>query len=414
MMVRAFIRWTGLALALGATAEAQDDRRNWTIHADVVHTVSGDAIEDGVVRVDRGQIAAVAAGAAEGADLSVAAVTPGMIDLSVRIDLGMESVEQSREVAPDMRASDAVNLYATAFERQARSGVTTVLVNPHDRAVIGGYGTLIKTAGPDSVAARTVDDECVMRAAMGSLPSRGNMSFGRPDLWNDFRQRRPTTRMGVEWVLRKAFYDTAYAKEDDSHAFPGYEELARVLDGEVPLQMQAWTTQDIRTSIFLKEEIEREGLGEPRMILDAAAEAWREPELLKRSGASVVLPPHSSTGRTTDGAFQPLDLAQSLRELGVTIALSSHGATEVGQRLDRQAGLAMRGGLSFEEALEAVTLAPAEMVGVDDRIGSIDVGKDADLVLWSGPPFELTTRVVGVLVDGRLILDPRPTKSEDS
>lgn len=401
-------------LALSTVAVAQSDRRAWTIHADVVHTAAGEAIEGGVVGVDRGRIAAVGPGAAAGADLSVAAITPGMIDLSARIDLGQESVEESREIVPEMRMADALNLYANAWDRQARSGVTTVLINPLDRAVIGGHGVLVKTAGPDSTAARIVMEAPVMRAAMGSLPSRSNLSFGRPDIWNDFRQRRPTTRMGVEWALRKSFYDAAYAREDDAYAFPGHEALWPVLDGELPLMIQAWATQDIRTSIFLKEEIEREGLGQPRLILDAAAEAWREPELLKRSGAAVVLPPYPSTGRTTDGAFMPLDLAKTLNDLGVTIALSSHGAAEIGARLDRQAGFAMRGGLSFEDALAAVTSAPAAMVGAQDRIGSIEVGKDADLVLWSGPPFELTSRVVGVLVGGRLIVDPRPAESDES
>jgi len=112
-------------------------------------------------------------------------------------------------------------------------------------------------------------------------------------------------------------------------------------------------------------------------------------------------------GRTTDNAFMALDSAQMLETLGVPIALSSHGTALPGARLDRQAGFAMRGGLPFDAALRAVTLNPAKMIGVDNRVGSIAVGKDADLVLWNGKPFEITSRVIGVLIDGRLILDPR-------
>jgi imidazolonepropionase-like amidohydrolase len=97
-----------------------------------------------------------------------------------------------------------------------------------------------------------------------------------------------------------------------------------------------------------------------------------------------------------------------LLDRGVPVALSSHGAAPADQRLDRQAGFAMRGGLSFDEALAAVTTTPAEMIGVSDRIGTLDAGKDGDLVMWSGPPFEATSRVVGVLIDGQLVLDPRP------
>ena len=147
-------------------------------------------------------------------------------------------------------------------------------------------------------------------------------------------------------------------------------------------------------------------------VLDAAAEASKELELVRRSGVGVVLPPLPKDGRLPDGFvpdtyFVALDSAAKLHELGVPVALSAHGASEPGERLARQAGYAMRGGLSFDDALAAVTITPARMVGVDDRIGSIEVGKDADLVLWSGTPFEPTSNVLGVLVDGELVLDPR-------
>ena len=113
-------------------------------------------------------------------------------------------------------------------------------------------------------------------------------------------------------------------------------------------------------------------------------------------------------GFVNDTYFIALDSAARFQELGVAIALSGHGARDVGSRLARQAGFAMRGGLSFDHALAAVTINPARMVGVDDRVGSIEVGKDADLVLWSGKPFEPTSGVIGVILNGELVLDPRP------
>jgi imidazolonepropionase-like amidohydrolase len=125
-----------------------------------------------------------------------------------------------------------------------------------------------------------------------------------------------------------------------------------------------------------------------------------------------VLPPFPPDGRIPDGFvndsyFLPLDAARELADLGVAFALSGHGAGEPGARLGDQAGLAMRGGLAFDAALAAVTLVPARMVGVDDRVGSLEVGKDADLVLWSGPPFEPSSRIVGVILGGELVVDPR-------
>ena len=181
-----------------------------------------------------------------------------------------------------------------------------------------------------------------------------------------------------------------------------------MLDGKLPVMIEAWASQDIRTAVFLVEEMRREGLGDPRLIVDAAAEAWREPQLLVRSGAAVVLPPFAPEGRTRDGALFALDTAAKLRELGVTIALSGHNASALEDRLCYQPGYAMRGGLSFADALAAVTIAPARLVGVDARVGSLEAGKDADLVLWSGPPFQPTSAVIGVLIDGCLIVDPRP------
>ena len=274
--------------------------------------------------------------------------------------------------------------------------------------MIGGLGVVVKTAGPTGIKARTVKADAVLRGAIGMQPSfRNHPAFGRPD---DFYSRRPTTRMGVEWELRKAFYDAAASTEDESRAYRGSDQILAVLEGERPLMIQAWTTQDIRTAIYFKEEMEAEGLGQPRLILDAAAEAWKEPEMLARSGAAVVLPPYPLNGRTGDNSFMSLECAKSVHDLGLPLALSAHGTDDHAARLDRQAGLAMRGGLPFEAALEAVTIAPARMVGVDDRVGSIESGKDADLVLWSGKPFELTSRVIGVVVDGRLVLDPRPAE----
>ena len=208
--------------------------------------------------------------------------------------------------------------------------------------------------------------------------------------------------MGVEWIFRKAFYDTYAAARFPERATPETEALAGVLDGDVAVACQAWATQDIRTAIYLKEEF-----GIPRMFVDAAAEAWKEPELLVRSGMGVVLPPFQYDGRSNDGAFYAWNTAAILHEAGVPIALSGHGSSDVAQRTNRQPAFAMRGGLPFEAALAAVTIQPARMVGVDDRVGSIETGKDADLVLWSGTPFEPSSQVVGVLVDGRLVLDPR-------
>ncbi len=394
-----------------ATARAAQDEaksKSWTVFAEKIYTSTGRTIDKGMVTVANGKISVVSvsrdeAGSNDG--LRAYAITAGLVDASARLGVDMSAVEQSREVAPELRVANAVDVFSEAWQAELESGVTTVLVNPPDYDVVGGLGVVLKTAGANSVAGRTVKADAVLRGAIGSQPSQGNHpAFGRP---TDFYSRRPTTRMGVEWEWRKAFWDTAQSATDSTKAFPGMERLKDVLAGKLTLSIQAWTTQDIRTAVFLKEEIEREGLGNPRLFIDAAAEAWKEPQLLVRSKTAVVLPPFPEQGRTGDGAFMAWNVAQLLQEQGVPIALSAHGDTSLEGRLPMQAGYAMRGGLSFEAALAAVTIQPARMLGVENRVGSLEVGKDADLVLWNGEPFEPTSRPIGVIVDGVLRLDPR-------
>ena len=392
--------FSAASLAFAVGLAAGDDE--WTIRANTVHAVTGKAIENGVVLVEGGKIAAVGKGGGGGDVLECAAVTPGLIDLALGVDTGQLSVEQSSETAARLRVAEGLDLFSHRWERALRSGITTALAAPADHDVIGGLGLVLKTGGEPTLAARLVQADAFVRGAMGPQPSSGN-SIPRFQEPQNFYFRRPTTRMGVEWVFRKAFYDTLQGQEDDDPlAAADHAVLRRVLSGELPLVVQAKATQDVRTAIYLKEEF-----GIPRMILDHAIEAWREPELLKRSGVAVVLPPFTSDGRHADGFvndsyFMPLDAAARLHEWGVPFALSGHDGPRPGARLADQAALAQRGGLSFEAALAAVTLVPARLAGVEKRVGSLEVGKDADLVLWSGEPFQPGARVVGTIVDGVL------------
>lgn len=391
-----------------ARAREDEPQRRWSIFADQIHTSTGRSIANGMVFVNNGKISLVSPGREDAPEtelLKVHAVTAGLIDASARIDFKMQSVEQSSEISPALRVADSLDPFSIEWDRQVWSGVTTVLSNPPDFNVVGGLGIVLKTAGPESIAARTVRADAVLRGAIGVQPSQGNHpAFGRP---NDFFSRRPTTRMGVEWEWRNAFNEAAASRKDEERAYPGSDLMLRALDGHLTIAIQAWTTQDIRTAVFLKEEIESKLGGHPRVFLDAAAEAWKEPDLLVRSKVGVVLPPFPAGGRSGDGSFMAWNVAKLLHDRGIPIALSSHGSASHEDRLSMQAGYAIRGGLDFESALEAVTIQPARMLGVEDRVGSVEVGKDADLVLWNGPPFEPSSRVVGVLVDGVLKVDPR-------
>ncbi len=400
-------------LALGSSAIAQDaqdePQRSWTLTADRIYTVSGGVIEGGSIVIADGKIVSVLplGAGVEGDDtrddLHFAAITPGLIDLACQVSLGAEAVEQRDEATADIPITGALNLFAPRWKRELDGGVTTVLATGPGRNVIGGLASVIHTGGGFALEDRLIERDVAVWGAMGSEPSQGNRpAFGTPDLFN----RRPTTRMGVEWVARKTFYDARRAMADASQAFPGSEQLAKVLSGELPLVLRASATQDIRTAIYLKEEF-----AIPELILTSAAEAWRELDMLERSGASVVLPPFAFDGRSEyDDGFFAWDTVKDLDERGIVFALSGHSSNDSDKRMALQPAYAVRAGLSPEKALAAATLVPARMLGIDDRVGSIESGKLADLVLWNGDPTSFGSAVVGVLLNGEMVRDPRPVQ----
>lgn len=396
-----------LLLCAAAVAPANDTQNSWTIHAERVYTGTGEVHKNAIVTIEDGKISSLRPGRSATEDaIRVGAITAGMVDLSARVHGGTASVEQAREIQPHHSIEASIDMFSPSWDRLVRSGITTALISPQDRNVIGGHSAAVRTAGPTELEARQWTlPRPIMRGAIGTEPSSGNHpAFGSP---TDFYSRRPTTRMGVEWEWRKAFFDAVYAGGDDSRDFDGAEELRSALRGERTVMIQAYATQDIRTAIYLKEELQREGFGVLDLVIDCAAEAWREPAFLTRNGTTIVMPPFPANGRANDGAFFAWNKNMALANQGVRICLSSHGATGANSNLAAQAGFAIRAGLTFDQALASVTTHPAAVLGLSDRIGTVEQGKDADLCLWSGKPFEATSRVVGTLVQGELVHDPR-------
>ncbi len=398
-----------MSALLVATSWAQEKETkpsaDASIFAEVLHTSTGETLENVHVTVKNGRIETITAGtkAPEGA-VTGAVLTAGMIDLSPHIAVASSAVEQTNEVEARLSVAGALDLFSPTWNRLAKTGVTTVLVSPPDRNVVGGMSAILKTYGPTDLVKRQLNGQPFLRGAMGDAPSSGNRpAFGSPD---SVYNRRPTTRMGVEWEWRKAFYDAAAAGEFPDLEFPGADVFRAVLAGNVTLYVQAFTAIDIRTAVFLKEEMSEQGFGDMNLWIDGGSEAWKDSQLLKRSGSGVVLAPFPSDGRSNERSFMAWRVARDLAESGIRFTLSAHGSTTPGSTLGDQAGRAMHGGLKFQQALNAVTIEPARALGMEDRIGTIAVGKHADLVLWSGTPFELTSRISAVWVDGVRISQP--------
>jgi imidazolonepropionase-like amidohydrolase len=388
--------------AIATTAQEDDGpRTSWTVTADAIYTATGSVIENGFVRVSDGEITAVGRGKIKG-DFHVAAITPGLVEASSGITIGPESVEQDSESTPHISVEEGLDLFSTRWARELSGGVTTTMVSPLDRNVLGGLPVVLKTGGGDpTMEDRVLRTGVGVRACMGSEPSSGNSPvFGRAfGIFN----RRPTTRMGVEWVFRRTFYDALRARKDADFTFEGVETVYQVLDGELPLIVRASPRLDIITALGLKQEFSL-----PNVVIDGAAEVLPEEEAIVASGVSLILAPLTFDGNTgADRAYMAWNTPARMAERGVTFALSGGSSRNDDLGLALQPGHAMRGGLAADAALAAVTIVPARMLGVDDRVGSIEQGKHADLVFWSGTPFQYTSSITGVMVAGELAVDPR-------
>ena len=373
--------------------------------------VSGAPIQDGVVVMAGGKVQVVGGAATsvpEGAtvvDLRGKVVTPGLIDAAASYGARAEDLnEQGTEVTPQVKVVDSLDADDKDLARARAQGVTTIHVAPGNRNVIGGLGAVVKTFG-QSIEEMVLRDEVSLRLTLGAEPSEGNRAIrgGAP---NSIYYRQPTTRMGVIWQARKAFYDAlAYRQrrtiENGDGAPPAedaaMEVLLRAIDKKLPVRTTARAEQDIRTALRLAEEF---GFVP---VLEEATEIWRVVPLVAASGTKVVVGSPSALRERgagardgAEGLWCTLDL---LAEAKVPFAIAT-GANQAAQGLREEALLAVRHGLAPELALRAITLSPAEILGVQERVGSLAAGKDADLVVWSGDPLDPTSRVERVYVGG--------------
>lgn len=319
---------------------------------------------------------------------------------------GLSLSEHSSEVVPHLRGLDSINLRSPDFERLLREGVTTVYASPNPDAVIGPRGAVVHTGGPP--AGRVVRAEAAVHAAIGSEPSwrgRGNRPpFGsRVDMFS----RRPNNRMGLIWVFRKAFHDADRLVRGvepygaDTPSDEALAVLAKVRAGEVPLRIQARALNDITSALRLADEF---GL---RFTLEEGVEAYKLADELKARGVPVIFGPiyedaQGSRARSGETDENRLDTLPALLDAGLEVALS---AVELRDEdgLARQAMAAMRMGVPRDQALKLVTLNAARMIGIDDQTGTIEAGKRADLVVWSGPPFDAASRPLLVMIGGETV-----------
>jgi imidazolonepropionase-like amidohydrolase len=323
---------------------------------------------------------------------------------------GLTWAEQSSEVTPHRLVIDSVNLLSNDFSRLLNGGVTMVYVSADSSEVIGGRGTILKTAGP--LSERVVRRADAVKASMGSDPSDRGLPNFLPPYYGpppSILTRRPTTRMGVEWVFRKAFYDAQRVRDGlaiygaDMPPRQAIPVLQQVLAGEVPLRIQARMQHDIFTALRLAAEFHL------KFTLEEATEAYRCLPQLKQAAVPVLFGPVYITPKgfrsLTDEVNRPrLNSPRQLADAGIEFALTAQELRDE-EGLVRQAMLAVQNGLTPAQGLRAVTATPAALLGLQDQLGTIAPGGAADLVVWSTEPLDATSRPLVVLINGRVVLE---------
>ena len=375
------------------------------VRGETVYTMAGQLIRDGVVLTRDGKVEQVGPASkvtipAGYKMLRAKVVTPGLIDAHSVVGLSgylnqphdQMQLELSASVQPELRATDAYNARERLVEWLRSFGVTTVHTGHAPGALISGQTMIVKTYGKE------VDDAVIVPSAMVAV-TLGTDGMGQGG-------KSPGTRAKQISMLRSEFlkaqeYDAKQtaAKEDQKPARDlRVEVLVRVLKREIPLLVNAQRAQDIISALRLAREFNL------RIILDGAAESYLVMDEIKAANVPVIIHPtmYRAGGETENLS---METAATLRKAGIQVALQSGYETYVPKTrvVLFEAALAAANGLTFEEALATVTIDAARILGINNRVGSLEKGKDADLALFDGDPFEYTSHVIGVIINGKIV-----------
>ena len=418
-----------LAALAGGPAAAQV-----AVRAETLHTVSGPPIQNAVVIAGAdGKIEwvgpAADANIPDGVEvLEAAVVTPGLVDPHSVVGLSgalnsnvgpvrdQDQLERSSPIQPDLRAIDAYDANETLVEWVRSYGVTTLHTGHGPGALVSGQTMIAKTRG------RNVDQATLVPARMlaatlgnavsSNFESPGTSSkgvamlrgalIGAQEYLDQVRKAENPENAGIlpasEGPGAEQSGD-AVSSDDDGDAKPApkppprdlaKEALGQVLDGELSLLITANTVPEIAAALRLQHEFGFD------LVLDGAAESYLLLDEIREAGVPVVL--HPTMSRVRNGSFET---AAKLADAGILFALQTgfEGYVPKTRVLLWEAAIAAANGLGQERALEAITLSPARILGIDDRVGSIEVGKDADLALFDGDPFEYTSHICGVIIE---------------
>jgi imidazolonepropionase-like amidohydrolase len=403
--VAATLRGLGAALVLALSA-VSSSAETLLVTADTLYT-SSDAgvIEGGAVLIDDGRIAAVGPLASMSVPagtrtLEAAVVLPGLVDShtlvgvsgSYNVDADQDGFEASDPAGARYRVLDSFNPRELLVNEALKLGTTTVHVTPRPTAPIAGSTAVFKTSG-------TVADEMLIRrdpAVLFNLGVAPKQAFGD--------QGGPGTRMATAALIRGEFTrarEWAAKDEDERDRDLGLEMLAKVLAGDALAVFTAHREDDIATALRLAREFDL------RAVINYGTEAYLMRETLREHDATVVLAPPMQRATGMEKWNSTLEAAALLHDGDVPFVFATGYEAYVPKSrvLLWEVAMAVANGLPAETAVRAATIEPAELWGVADRVGSLEPGKDADLVLFDGDPFEYTTHIKHVVVGGEVVVE---------
>ena len=328
-------------------------------------------------------------------------VTPGCIDAHCHIGLdneavgweGMDYNEIVDPITPQMRALDSIYPQDESFSLALQGGVTTACTGPGSANVVGGTFVVIKLHG-NRVDNMILKDAVAMKCAFGENPKRCYGQGGK---------KAPMTRMGVAALLRELLFKTRrYMDDKAAGKNPGFdmklEAMIPVLEGKMPLKAHAHRADDILTSIRIAKEF---GV---KLTLDHCTDGAVIADELAKEGYPAFVGPSLGSKTKVELTNKSFATANALHTAGVNISIITDAPVIPLQYLPMCAGLAADAGLDKEQAWKAITINPAAALGIADRVGSLEPGKDGDIVIWSADPITtLGAAAVTTIVDGQVV-----------
>jgi imidazolonepropionase-like amidohydrolase len=358
---------------------------------------AGDILIEGAKIKAVGHPAAFASGGSQVLDLQGATVLPGLIDAHSHIGTwvlghnGNDANECVTPATPGLRIIDALNPQEQAFSDACAAGITTVMITPGSGNVIGGQCAILKTYGK-SKAEMIIKFPAALKMAFGENPKRVYAG----------QKKSPSSRMATAALVREMLQRATlyWEQKQQKPLMPidlDLEAFIPVLKGEIPLKIHAHRADDIMTAVTIAEEF---GL---KLTLEHCTEGHLIVDFLKTRPIPVMIGPSGLFKSKVETANATLQNAGILAEAGMMVSLISDHPFENCKYLPVYAGYLRKNGLGEAETLRALTINPARALGIADRVGSIEPGKDADLAIFDGDPLETMTKVRMTLINGVMV-----------